>query len=232
LQHDALTLKSLHMSRCLSLLSVSFTCLFAACSFIAKTVNHVKKPKVETAQSIKAWLQKEKISSDKILTVDPSNFYHVFLLYGERPMLFNERGVFVSVGYNSDPKFCPKGVKEFLSTLTPGFEKNDEHLFNYIAYRINNRPDTLYPTLNKVYSFARDLYGNEVFAPITFGSRNYILVVPFTIFSGNTIQTSKMRAFINACRQNASAKIDIILVNFDKQEWWGKEWNEKIHIEV
>jgi hypothetical protein len=219
------------MKRCFIMLIVSSACLLDGCSFIAKTVHHVKNPKIETAQSIKTWLQKEKISVEKILTVDPSRYFYVMSRYGG-PMLFNEKGNFVSVGYNSDPKFCPKGVKEFLSTLTPGFEKNDEHLFNYIAYRINNRPDTLYPTLNKVYSFARDLYGNEVFAPITFGSRNYTLVVPFTIFSGNTIQTSKMRAFINACRQNASAKIDIILVNFDKQEWWGKEWNEKIHIEV
>jgi hypothetical protein len=220
------------MKPCCRMLVTSLTCLLCACGFIAKTVNHVKKPKVETAQSIKAWLQKEKINSDKIFTVDPSNFYHLFLLYGNRAMLFNEKGEFVSVGYNSDTKFCPKGVKEFLSTLTPGFEKNNEHLFNYIAYRINNRPDTLFPTLNKVYSFSRDLYGNEVFMPITFGPRNYTLIISFTLFSGDTTQASRMRDLINACRQNPSAKIDIILINFDKQEWWGKEWNERIHLAV
>jgi hypothetical protein len=220
------------MKRCFSFLIVVFSCLFSGCSFIAKTVNHVKKPKVETPQSIKLWLQKEKISIDKIFTVDPSKFYHTFPFYNHGPKLFNEKGIFISVGYNSDTKFCPKGVKEFLSTLTPGFEKNDEHLFNYIAYNFNNRPDTLYPTLDKIYSFCKDLYGNEIIVPIVFGSRNYTLIIPFELFAGDTIQTSEIRKLINACRQNTSTKIDIILINFDKQEWWGKEWNEKIQLEV
>jgi hypothetical protein len=57
-------------------------------------------------------------------------------------------------------------------------------------------------------------------------------VISFALFAGNTIQTAKIRDLINSAAQNPSTKIDIILLCFDKQEWWGKEWNEKIHLEA
>lgn len=35
-----------------------------------------------------------------------------------------------------------------------------------------------------------------------------------------------------AIRSNKNCTIKVILVNLDKQEWWGREWNKKIRINI
>jgi hypothetical protein len=49
---------------------------------------------------------------------------------------------------------------------------------------------------------------------------------------GSTFQTHDIRKNTNAIKDNTKARIRIILVNFDKQEWWGSEWIDKIKLEI
>jgi hypothetical protein len=141
---------------------VVIVCLmcFTGCSFIAKTVNHARKPRVETPVTIINWLEKGGIYNKNIATVEPSSFYSAGSRYDRGPMLFNKKGDFVSVGHNYDGKFCPKGVDEFLRSLYPGFEKGDATIFNYLLYGSNNS-DTAYPKLSEVFSFSRGIDGAE-----------------------------------------------------------------------
>ena len=214
------------------IVSFFFLCCFSACSFIAKTVNHARKPKKETAESIVAWIEKQNIHCKNITTVAPSSFYNAIFLYGSGPMIFNKKGAFVSVGYNADVRFCPKGVDEFLISLYPGFEIGDEHLSNYLIRTVNNIEDTVYPRLHEVISFSRDLSGNDDTCFNDLNNYDYTLLLPFSIFMGNTIQVKKIKTFLKAVAQNQSARIKVVMVNFDKQEWWGEEWLKKINIEV
>jgi hypothetical protein len=205
--------------------------VFAGCSFIAKTVNHARKPRIERPVTIINWLEKAKIYNKNIATVEPSSFYLAFTRYNRGPMLFNKKGDFVSVGYNYNGKFCPKSVDEFLKSLYPGFEKGDPTLSNYLLYTSNNS-DTVYPKLEQVFKFSRDINGAEGFHLKQAGDVDYTLILPFSIYSGNTIQVKKLRTFLKAVGENRSARINIILLNFDKQQWWGAEWGKKINIYV
>lgn len=220
------------MKPALHLFSLMFLVFFTACQFIAKTVYNGKRPKTETPVSIQNWLQKQHVPFEKVLAVAAEKYYYAGIHYNYGPMLFNNQGDFVSVGYNYDGKFCPKSVDQFLETLVPGFEKNDDQLSNYMIYSRNNIPDTIYPTLKEIYKFSRDLNGNLPADTFQKKKADYTLVIPFAIFLGNTIQTQRVRLFVNAAKRNTAARINIILLNFDKQEWWGEEWNKKINIVV
>jgi hypothetical protein len=60
---------------------------------------------------------------------------------------------------------------------------------------------------------------------------DYILIIPFAIFLGNKVQVSEIKKYYLSARRNRYATIKIVFLNLDKQEWWGKEWNQKIKIE-
>lgn len=207
-------------------------CVMGGCSFVAKSVNNVKKPKVESAASIIKWLDDYNFKNRNVATIVPSSYYSAVLMYSQGPMLFNKKGEFVSVGYNYDGKFCPKGVDEFLKTLYPGFEKEDDNLSNYLLYITNGVQDTTYPSLQNISSFSRDVYGHAATSLMAQADTDYTLVLPFSIFMGHTSQVKKLRTFLNAVAQNQSARINIILLNYDKQLWWGEEWLNKISIEI
>jgi len=53
---------------------------FQRCSFIAKKGYGAKQPQVETEQSIIAWINKNKLSTEEVVTVDTSGFFNFFSL--------------------------------------------------------------------------------------------------------------------------------------------------------
>ena len=204
----------------------------SGCSFIGKTVYQAKQPKVETESSITTWLSRNGISNKRVTAVEPASYLSALGFYGFHPMLFNRKGDFVSVGYNNDGRFCPKNVDEFLRTMKPGFERGDEHISNFLVYAIGKEADTAYPKLASFFSLSRSLDGRQSYSFTDYPAYDYTLVIPFSIFMGKTLQVKKMKTFLEAVSQNQHATINIILMNLDKQSWWGAEWINKINIEV
>jgi hypothetical protein len=209
----------------------------ASCHFIARTGHGAKAPRTETGYSIKDWLHKHLFDGGTIATVRPEVFFDYQVMEGS-PMVFESlTGKFLSIGYG-DGKFCPKNVDKTFTDLVPYAFLNPKP-YNYLANEMmqisgdgskKTIRDTSYPHLPTICEDLRSLDGTA-FTLNTTGT-DYVLILPFALYLGNRVQVMDLKKYYRSAMANKKARIQIIFLNLDKQEWWGKEWNEKIHFKV
>ncbi len=208
------------------------------CNFITKKVYGVKKPNTENEKTISSWLLKNRLPNENIVCMKPDSFMLHFVNYSSSPLLFDvQTGNYVSAGF-IDGKFCPKDIDIVFNTIMP-------------YYLLRPRPDNFITTHWKVikdkdsvnensgkdfldlYSHARsmtDLRGKEFL--IGKDSSDYILFIPFALCFGKRLQVKDLHKYYKAANSNQRSKIKVVFVNFDKQEWWGDDWNEKLQIMI
>jgi len=228
---------------------------FQKCSFIAKKGYGAKKPQIETEQSIIRWLDKHDLPTEEVVTVDTIGFFNFFPSLAQAPLLFESSGKFRAAGF-SNGKYCPEGVDVYLSRVDP--RKN---ILNSLDSFIVSETFTIAPdkvqqlgSLNNArgeeikkfaehkkdtirmnfYDISRLFYSlngtkSDKFAVAAY---DFILVLPFAKFFGNNLQVKDLKKYYNSAINNSNARFKIVFLNLDKQEWWGKEANEKINISI
>ena len=230
-------------------LSAGLIILLSGCSFIAKTVYGAKKPQIETEQSIVKWLNDNKLRGAEVVTFDTSGYVNFLPLFATSPLLFETSGKFRAVGFTNG-KYCAGNVDKYLSRVNPGLDV----LNSLDSFIIRDAYDFTGPIngkmtrkeLNKLKqtTAARDTIQlnffdlNKTFYSLTgirlslinISAYDFILVLPFAKFFGSNFQIKDLKKFYNAAINNPNAKFKIIFLNLDKQEWWGKEPNDRITI--
>jgi len=157
-------------------------------------------------------------------------FASTWIFYANGSKFFTKSGDFISVGYQDGVKFCANGVDDWYS----GFRNDDElkntykHFLTFWNHQ-TNKIDSLFPKLSDVCNFSRDLSGQKV-DPVFLSDSAYTLLIPFAKFWGDKMQVKEIKRFINNIRKNNHMKVKVVLLNFDKQIWWGKRWIEEINI--
>lgn len=225
------------------------------CSYVAKNVYGAKKPRIEEEQSILAWLKKNDLPASEVVSVDTIGFSFFFPAFSQSPLLFERTGKFRAAGF-SNGKYCPDGVDVYLSKVNPKTE-----IFNTLDSFIISEYYTVPPEdaikigtpskrelqeIKKNYIVNRDTIKlnfrnlNELFYTLQGNRRltieasdvDFILILPFAKFFGNKLQVKDLKKYYYSAVNNTNAKFKIVFLNLDKQEWWGKETNDRINITI
>ena len=220
----------------LFLLSVLFLTGCSQSAFV-RTIYGVRKSKIESTTSISEWVQKHGFSKAKVYTLDPEFFFEsVIHGYNSSFRIFTKKGEFLSVGYSDDGQFfCPRDFDDYIRKL-PHYAQLVPKPGNYLTRKKSTpgNPDstiTIYPNLSELNTMIRELNGDKATIPMDYFTE-YILVMPFALWKGDRLQVKELKKYYNAAidNDNKAVRFQVVLLNIDKQEWWGEEWNRKINI--
>jgi hypothetical protein len=227
------------------------------CSLIAKLGHGAKKPRIENEKSINSWVSKKGFSTGNVPCVSPEEFYFFVPAQLNSIFLFNGNGTFLAIGY-SQGKFCVRNVDKTIETIKPYHDlinkpdsfivfqqyefkpfppgdtqhhtiKELKQIFKEKKDSFKLKVDTTNLDLDFLFEKMRTLSGEQYHFKKN-DSTDYYLILPFAKYMGNWSQVKNLRKFYKAALNNSSSNIQIIFLNLDKQEWWGKDWNEKIQI--
>jgi hypothetical protein len=214
---------------------------FTACQPIGKAIVGMKSPKEETKESVEHWVEKNIKSQTavQIFTVTPEAAIKRRAFLSTEPMIINTQAKMV-LYKGCTSKECIKNLGMYFKTVTPTQLQNlesDTNFTNVYKYKSG-----IFSTTGKLievveqqvplyfFSATRSVMGEPV------DSTQYLhkqtLVLPFAIFLGNKLQVKDINNWIAAAQKNTSVNWNIVLLNIDKQSWWGNEWNSKITYSV
>ena len=215
--------------------------LLPACSLIVRKVNNVQPPATESPESLNSWLNSQHLDKYEVLSVDPKYFYGATTFYMKRKLIFNQFGKVAELGINKTGVVCHKTSPREVHDLEPGYAHFTEFLLDSISIRtlddngrkseMVRRTDTIYYNIDSLNKYVYDLDGQKVNIEKDF-TFDYLVVIPFAKYQGNTIQVSDIRKYLKAIHENRHSRFKIILLNLDKQAWWGEEWNKKIRFGI
>lgn len=214
-------------------------CLFyQSCSFISRTFNGAKKPEIENEASIREWLSEVKVIEEPVVCLKPDKYMDYFIPYMNIPLLFDRQtGNYVAAGF-SNGEFCPKDVDQVFLTILPYhlLRPRPENFIIFHSYTIVN-DSTIHSTDTTqldLYDFTRafsDLKGKP-FSISQIDSSDYILFIPFAKCFGKNFQKKSLHDYTKAAHLNKRARVKVVLINYDKQEWWGQEWKDRLNIKI
>lgn len=214
--------------------------LYTSCSTIARMVNGVKKPKIETSENIMNWLENEGIRNETTASICPEAFFDYFNMQLGSPLIYYKKNnEFISTEY-CNGRYCYRSLPAFLENISPAETGNNTWQKTKVqedSIIPKDMQDNLYYIKPGDYIFNNldkhlyDLNGNKLKSLQNINA-DYLVVIPFSKYMGATIQTSNMRKALAAIKKNTKCRISVLLLNLDKQKWWGKEWNEKIKISI
>ncbi len=235
-------------------LLITMICL--GCSAIAKLGHGADKPKIENEKTINKWLHKRGFEEYDAVAVAPDHFYDFYPAYYSSIFLFDSSGRFHAVGWHQG-RYCVKNVDLQIKNLKPVKDLNrlpDDYIRtqHYTAIKIENWEkysqdelikiarkkikklppvgyDTIYMHRDSITNVIRSFTGESVTDKLP-KDYDYLLVLPFAKYEGKWSQVRNLRKYMKAAKLNTKATVKILLLNLDKQEWWGKEWNDEIKI--
>lgn len=221
-----------HILVCLFLMQLGLSCTLVKDAFIGTC-----PPQVETRESVSLFLKKERITAEYIYTVAPDYFYSALDYLGFGVIVFDKSGNYLAFG-NNKGKYCFSTLTDSLRHLHPDNRCSNE-VANYSLIKSMNYAsidseavvtyDTIRLDIPSLSSYFYDFKGRK--AELRIGDQvDYIIVFPFAKYYGRKIQTKEIRRYIRAANQNEHSKFQFVFLNLDKQQWWGKEWNEKIKL--
>lgn len=199
-----------------------------------KSVEGVKKPRVESNEEIIAWQEKHHLNgySSYRTTADwyGDNMPYLFV----QMTLFNKYGKFVPLADNPSQKYCnqPDGPSHRLSEVSPSKElvyvkqymdRFDRDSIEFASGLRKNIPiNQLDETLADILSTSEILnnssnpfLGEEEF--------DYFLVIGWSKFLGKKDQLKQIYRINEIAKNNQHAKFRIIYVNFDLNSAWTPE---------
>ena len=224
------------------------------CSWIAKKGYGAKQPQIETEQSIFTWLHKYDLPTEEVVTVDTLGFFNFFPSLAQAPLLFEKSGKFRAAGF-SNGKFCPQGVDVYLSRvdrletfntldsfiisesiMIPPEEVEklgalNESKIEELKKKAISKKDTIRMNFNEINNLFYTLNGSKR-GKIKTSDYDFILILPFAKFYGHRLQVKDLKKYYRSAANNPNAKFKIVFLNLDKQQWWGKEANNKININI
>ena len=227
---------------------------FSSCNSIPKLVRGAHKSREENEKTITRWLQRRQIPY-MVVSVSPETYYDFVPDFLGTPLLFTGNGRFISAGFENG-KNCTVAIDKYVGHLKPAdqmirlpdsfFVSTSYHLppdtpkplkhlskqeFHDLIKKAIKNIDTIHLNYDSLSPAFRTLSGNK-FEMNRGESYDYILLLPFAKFMGSRSKENKLKDYYKAVQSNKECRIKVIIVNLDKQEWWGKEWNKKIRINI
>jgi len=201
-----------------------------SCSIIKK--EHITQPKVEYAASINHWLKSNDLFYQfYILSLAPEFFtnFNLGIEIGINPIIYSPKIKMLMLYNGCTRDSCMKHVEAYINNLKPlkfaqtggasnSVEKKDSLGFKGICF-------------DSLNIYLKTLDGKNQNLPLN-TNVDYFLILPFAKFFGNKKQLSDLKSFCNAAKSNKYSKFTIVLLDMDKQKWWGKEWNKKIDFSI
>jgi hypothetical protein len=215
----------------------------AGCGLVARKGYGAKKQKIENEQTITKWMGKKGFATEHIVSIPPKDYLEFFFGLPQAPLLFdNQTGNLLAIGF-SNGKYCPKDVDKSFSAVLPYQllkEKPDSLLISEVTTmppgtslkdtdKYEKIKDTLKLILPEIEEKVMTL-GGEPVKRLAYSGDDYTLILPFALFLGEKLQLKDLKKFYISAITNRFAKIKVVFLNLDKQEWWGEEWNKKNNI--
>ncbi len=218
-------------------ISILILNLFGSCSLIRNGFIGTTNPKIETPKSIMSFIKSENLDGDKIFTIAPDSFHHSlnYLFFGV--FIFDWKGNYLSFG-SSKGKYCFNSLDDSIKNLNPLIDTGHTSSNYSLIKRMNSLDnknftvfyDTIHLELKTLSNQFRNLDGTD--PSFSASNSDYVLLIPFALYYGRKIQTKEMRRYIKATQKNKGVTFQIVLLNLDKQEWWGEDWNERNNFKV
>ena len=212
------------------ILTIALSLFLGGCQTIVKTIYGGQKPAVQTAQGITRWLNREGLRPENVVSISPEDFTNIFIQYCEGLKVFSADGYLLPIGYKNG-KFCPQDLTEVLATLKPlpRLPMPFSAYSTLFAGADLHAPEAPQSSLQFLFAALRTLQGDTI--PTFPGKVDYIVLVPFALSVGSRFQTKDMRAYAKALSENPHSRFSIWYLNFDKQAWWGEDWNRNIVVQ-
>ncbi len=166
----------------------------------------IREPRIEQAASLLVTAKKYGLTSKCLVTVTPCAYRGLFdKFYHSIPeaLIFDRNGR--RIEYKKPGSDCNAGLFGFIPKL------NRAHKSNAAG------PAVLASTLCQL----RDVQGHLLPATYLDSTADFYLMISWTAFTGK-LNDNHVRAWQNLAMQNRQARIQVIEVNFDIQQWWPK----------
>jgi len=199
------------------------------CRTLTRTVNGLKQPKTESKQSITKWLDRTGLTGYEVVTVAPESFIDATFFYMLRKLVFNKNGKVAELGSNKTGVVCHIKTPGEIQNLKPDFPEFTEFLISFHRDKEGEYSDTTYYELDSLNTYIHTLDGTKTQIELS-GKSDYLVVIPFSIYEGRTLQVHDIRKYLRAVKANPYSTFKVILLNLDKQQWWGEKWNNAIKI--
>jgi len=184
--------------------------VLVGCNAIGRVMYGVKKPKVESKESILSFLEKKKLSTENVFCVDMADFKPTLLLTKNKipdVLIFNKKGEYLPYG---EEWACNASAFDFIENL------NDTTVYK----------TTDLTTLDNLLGKFKDLGGLELTTETLskLKSNNFVVVAFWTKWSGKLNKT-KVKEWETQAKNNTKTSITFVKLNLDMQDWW--EANKK-----
>ena len=189
------------------ILIISSLFLLISCKPILMKMYGIKKPGIETKNSIIKKALKYKLDTANIVTVNSKDFLNV--LNGQSipdGSIYDKDGKYIE--YRQTDTSCNAGLFQFIPNL---------NLTNQY-----NQPYSL--SLDQELEKFRDLKGNLL---KNLESADFYLLIYWTVWTGK-LNKDHVKIWEDLAKNNINCKIKVIKVNLDIQEYWNEKEREKI----
>lgn len=180
-------------------------------SAIIKQMWGIRAPRIENALSLLATAKKYKLNTASIVATSPEAYRGLVTEFTGFPevLVFDKQGRYIE--YKAQKKDCNAAVFGFI----PGLDKNG-------TYKMTGKT-----TLTKVMSGIRDLQGNLLPANFLDPSADFYMLISWTAWTGK-LNEDHVYKWQELAAKNTKARIQVIEVNFDAQQWWPKQASDSV----
>jgi hypothetical protein len=172
----------------------------------------LRDPKVENEQTLLATAAKYQLNKAALVTVAPAGFRQLTNDFGHglpEALIFDKQGNYIE--YKATDKSCNAGLLGFI----PALDKNGRYKM------------TAKTTLSAEMSRLRDLRGGQLPGTYLNPDVDYYILVSWAAFAG-MLNKDHVKAWESLAANNIKAKIQMIEVNRDVQQWWPEQSRDSI----
>jgi len=185
--------------------------MLSGCTAIAKKMYGIKKPKVETKQSVFTYANSVGLDTSAIVTVDTTHYLNILKrIQGSMPEaeIFGANGD--NLSYKKEMQDCNAGLFSFI----PGLKRDTTY----------NKKDDF--KLKDQLNGLRDLNGNKLNVMDT-NAPEYYLFIYWVKWMGK-LNKNHVGEWERLARSNKNVRIKVFEVNLDFQNWWSENFRQKI----
>lgn len=171
---------------------------------IIKLLWGIHEPRVETTASILKAASRYELNKGSIVTVSPDGFstimndFHHGIPEG---MIFDRQGQYIE--YKLTDSACNAGLFGFIPSLNA-------------AKKYNSKSEL---TLNREMAMLRTIEGAALPAGYIDTTADFYLLISWASFTGR-LNKDHVKKWQELAKSNAKAKLQVVLVNVDVQQWW------------
>lgn len=188
------------------ILIISVVTISQSFGSIIKFLYGVHSPRVENAKSLLKTARKYELDTSHIATLDSKEFPHLLKEFRNsipEAMIFDKQGRYIE--YKANDSACNAGLFSFI----PALDKNTKYT-----------PDDKRMLKDRM-GMLKDIHGKALPASFLNPDADFYVLISWAAFTGR-LNKDHVHAWQNLAEHNTKAKIQVIEVNFDLQQWWPK----------